>query len=195
MGEKDQASTAGEGQPATGAGAPAAAPAPDTGQAGASPAAPGPVPYPVFAETNAKVKALEAELAALRPHAARVAELEGAVRSHQVQLGLAVSGASPSYLDYLAGRYQALPEAGRPEPSAWAAALRASEPAFFATVGTTQAAATTAAPRTNPDQGAGSSVAPTTDPPLSAEVIRVMDLDTYRRRRPEIMAWRQKRTA
>lgn len=165
--------------------------------------APAPVPYAVFKTTNDRVKALESELAGVRGELtqygkAKVEELTATLSKHESmhgqKLALARAGVTQdAYLDYLASRYNGLPEQGRPVFDEWLGKMKADEPAFF---GGASAAANgnqppnVQPPKTNPDATV-EKPAPggMMDQPISDDWLKTCSQSDYNRRRPEILAY------
>lgn len=179
--------------------------------------APQPVPYTVFKQTNdalrtaqEQISTLQAQLRSHGPEAVSTLQqqLQQQQAEAQVRIALARAGvATDAGMDYLASRYQGLPEQGRPDLGAWLEQIRSSEPAFFRTAtapavadtgsagatAPTQETTTIAAPAgpSSPEATTQPSSAPTTatDAPLSEEVIRSMSQQEFERRYDEIEKW------
>jgi hypothetical protein len=146
----------------------------------------------------------------------RVQELETKLASAREEMGLRVSLAragvhSDPGLDYLVSRYTSIEPARRPKADDFIGQLKSAEPAFFGVpaaapvttpVPATQASASaqptagaapggsttsTAIPtRTSPDATARATVVTGQDPPLSEDLIKSMDQETFNRRWSEI---------
>lgn len=161
-------------------------------------------------ETKTRFAATQQQL---EQHGSKVTQLTQDLASARAEAVLRVALAragvqSDVVSDFFVQRYGTLPAEGRPAPTDWIGSLKATEAHFFGGPTVVQPAGApapsapvppaapppapppAAAPpaRGNPDAGptGASGSPPTQDPPLTIELIELMDGPTYARRRPEI---------